>query len=565
MPPSPLAQDVVRILELCRKERNRHRISLSFSYIYRSGLVIHASLGSYVVMMMVEDGNILYTKEVFERLICQDHYLWNALIIGYVKYGEIHEALDLYETMIQRECVIYANNLAFVSLLSACTILQDMERGEGIYSEIARRGFHETDVFIGSSLINMYAKCGFMRKANDVFNKQLIQNVVSWTALIAGYAEHGHFRELFHCEKEMRRQGILLDTFTFGFILRACAIMKDIEKGREVHGEVTRLGLLEDDYVLGSILVDMYAKCGYLVEALKVFEKLPKKDVVSWTAIVAGYTEYGHDEEALSCYRNLQLEGIAPNEVTFVCILNCCGSLGALCTGKEIHTQIIIKGLEKELFLGNSLINMYIKCGLLLDARAVFDILPIRDVVSWTALVTGYGQLGEIKDIYPILERMMGEGITPDLVTFRAVLNVCSHAGSIDKAEVFFISIISHYGLLPKCEHYNCLVDLFGRAGHIEKAIMTMEQMPFHPSITSWNTMLSSCQWWNNVELGKDAFKHSVQMNEKDTAAYVCMCNIYVNAAMHDQADDDVLALRTTCTSPCSLNTNVESIPSSYR
>ena len=192
----------------------------------------------------------------------------------------------------------------------------------------------------------MYAKCGLMRKAKDVFDKQLTQNVVLWTSLIAGYAEHGQLIEIFHYNEEMRQQGIVPDTFTFGFILRACTGLQDIEKGREIHDEIYQKGFLDSDHVLGSILVDMYAKCGYLVEAMKVFEKLSKKDVVSWTALVAGYTAYGCFEKALECYRNMQLVGVAPSRVTFICILNCCGSIGALCTGSDIHLQVTLMGLE---------------------------------------------------------------------------------------------------------------------------------------------------------------------------------------------------------------------------
>jgi pentatricopeptide repeat protein len=291
----------------------------------------------------------------------------------------------------------------------------------------------------------------------------------------------------------------------------------------------------------------MYAKCGYLEDAVEVFRKLSKKDVVSWTGLVAGYAAFGHHEEALECYREMQLEGIAPSIVTFISILNCCGSMGALCMGREIHMQVSLRGLEGELFIGNSLIDVYMKCGASVEARAVFDRLPIRDVVSWTALATGHGQLGEIEHIYPILESMWRDGITPDLITFRAVLSACSHAGSVDMADSCFVNLVSCYALLPSCENYNCLIDLLVRAGHIEKALLAMEGMPFHPSAVAWHIILGSCHCWNNAEMGNDAFKHSIQMNEEDTAAYICMSNAYVNAAVADHTSINSPDMSASC------------------
>ncbi|MCO5581567.1 hypothetical protein L7F22_035455 [Adiantum nelumboides] len=244
----------------------------------------------------------------------------------------------------------------------------------------------------------MYAKCGALPQAQSVLEKLSFRDVVSWNALIGGYAEKGQGQRALECLKYMEQEHIPPDAVTYLSILKACAMIGAVEKGKEVHDEISRKGMLDHKIVLGGALVDMYAKCGALLQAQRVLEKLPSRDVALWNALITGYAQKGQGHEALQCYNHMQREGISPTPVTYVCVLKACGMVGAIDMGKKIHDEISRQGLlEHNLTLGNGLIDMYARCGAFLQAHSVLEKLSSRNVVSWSALIAGYSQKGEGK------------------------------------------------------------------------------------------------------------------------------------------------------------------------
>ena len=179
---------------------------------------------------------------------------------------------------------------------------------------------------------------------------------------------------------------------------------------------------------------------------------------------------------------------------------------------------------------------MYAKCGSLEEAEVVFGKLLVQDVVSWTALITGYALLGDSEHVFYTIDRMIETGAKPDIITLMSVLNACSQGGLVEKGQLYFETFITNYGLSPTIEHYNCIIDLLCRAGHIDKAIGMTKKMPFHPGIVVWHTILGACRKWSNIELGRYAFERAIQLDDKDVSVYVCMCNIYVDASMEEEA-----------------------------
>jgi pentatricopeptide repeat protein len=279
----------------------------------------------------------------------------------------------------------------------------------------------------------------------------------------------------------------------------------------------------------------MYTKSMRLEEAREVFDRLAVHDVVSWTILIAGYSEYGGDSEALRCFRQMQdEEGIAPVEATFLSGLTACGNLGSIGEGELMHSEILRKGLEKEVLIDNALIAMYAKCGLIAAARCLFDRPRSRDVVACNALMAGYAHLGECVSILGILERMRREGIQPDAASFVCIINAYSHEGLL--LWKHFEAICEEYGFEPALEHYNCAVDLVARAGRMESAIAIVKKMPLQPSVTIWHTLLGACRKWGDVGLAKYAFDEAVQLDAKDDATYLCMFHIYSVVGMEDEA-----------------------------
>ena len=238
----------------------------------------------------------------------------------------------------------------------------------------------------GNALVNMYAKCGSIRDAQLVFDLMGTRDVISWHAMIAGYAQHGHCKEAFEVIYQMQRVGMKPDQITYMSVLNACACPAALECGKEVHAHIIDTGL-QSDVRVETALVNMYAKCGSIRDARLVFDKISKRDVISWNAMIAGYVQHGHCEEALEVFCQMQQLGTKPDQITYMSILNACACPTALERGKEVHAHIIDTGYEIDVCVGNALVNMYSKCGSLRDARLVFDKMGKRDVISWNALI----------------------------------------------------------------------------------------------------------------------------------------------------------------------------------
>ncbi|KAI5072963.1 hypothetical protein GOP47_0013069 [Adiantum capillus-veneris] len=488
-------------------------------------------IGSSLIDMYAKCGYFTKAQEAFDDLLVQNTVSWTTLIASYVEAGCGEEALYYLKEMQQYDG-ISMDEVTFVWGLKACGIMKSIEKGREIHEGIINSGV-EGYLVTGSTLVDMYAKCGFLAEARYIFEKLQFQDVVSWTALMGGYAEHGLGEEALSCFQEMRRKGIAPDAGMFVCCLQACGSIKTSHKGQELHADVAKFGL-EMDLFVGGALVDMLVKCGLLDEAQCVFNKLAMRNVVLWTTLITGYIECGHAEEALDCYDQMEKEGISSVSATLIGGLKGCGGLGAIRKGRKIHSNIVNKGFESELLAGNTLVDMYAKCGSLGEAQAVFSKLAARSLISWTALITGYAQLGESKAVFDIFGRMLKEGILPNSVTIVNILNVCSHSGLMAEGLMCFEYASLEYGLVPSLEHYTCIVDLLGRAGHLDKAVAVIQKMPCHPGVGLWLSVLGACRKWGDLEIGRLAFECATGLDEKESAAYVGMRNIYADSALQE-------------------------------
>ena len=196
-------------------------------------------------------------------------------------------------------------------------------------------------------------------------------------------------------------------------MLKSCGENKDLEKGATLHIHLLKRGLLDNKPYLACSLVCMYTKCSMFDEALEVLEEYRIRNIYTWNALIVGYAQQGLGQEALNCFDKMQShEGLSPDVVTFTCILKACGKVGAISKGEEIHVEIVKKRfLEKDVVLGNALVDMYAKCGILVKAKQVLEDLPIRDIVSWNALIAGYVQQGQGQEALNCLEHMQSEGL----------------------------------------------------------------------------------------------------------------------------------------------------------
>lgn len=497
--------------------------------VLREGLLEKdAVVANSLVYMYVKCGLLERAKDVFDQLQVRDSVSWNSLIAGHAQDVHGEEAFNYFQQM-QAEG-ISADAVTFACVLKACASTGAIEKGQEIHNQILREGLMGKSLLVSNSLIDMYAKCGLLKKAQEVFDKLPVRDVVSWNTLVAGYSQHGLGEQALNCFEQMQMAGVLADSVTYVCILKACGSIGAADKGQKVHDEIVRGNGLEKDVHVGTALVDMYAKCGLLEKAQEVFDKLSRRDVISWNALVTGYIQHGLGDEVLNCFEQMQSRGITPDVVSYVCMLKACGSLGGVCKGHEMHAEITKRGwLDKDSTIGSALVDMYANCGLAMEAREIFDRLSVRDVVSWNSLIAGYALLGQDKTIFDLLHEMVKKGCNPDLVTFTTVLNTCSHGGRLDKGQTLFELMVLEFGINPTLKHLTCIVDVFARVGQLDEAAAVIMQMPIRVDVAIWHALLGACHNVRDAKFATWAFKHAAQLDLKEASTYVSLSNIYAN------------------------------------
>ena len=283
-----------------------------------------------------------------------------------------------------------------LTLLKVCANKKDLHTGSKIHIEILKRGMLEKIPYLGSSLINMYSKCGRVKDARRVFDNITQPDIVTWSAMIAGYGEHKCADESFKLFLAMETKCVYMNEVTFLNILKSCISREYLDKARVIHGHITKRALTLGGGFLENTLIDVYAKCGNLIDACHVFKLLSTRNVVSWSALIAGHTHHGFQTDALALFHMMMRveNGISPNSTTFVSALKACADSRSLEIGQKIHFQVCENGLDLELLVGSAIVDMYSKCGNVKDGRYVFNTMPKRNIVSWSSLIAGYVEHG---------------------------------------------------------------------------------------------------------------------------------------------------------------------------
>ncbi|MCO5564846.1 hypothetical protein L7F22_018514 [Adiantum nelumboides] len=459
--------------------------------------------------------------EVFDKLIMRDVVSWNVLIAAYIEHSDFQEPLDCFEQMQVEKVVLDAATLSYA--LKACANLEEVEQGQEIHIRSVELGLAE-NLSVANSLIGFYGRCGLLSEARNVFDKLKLPDVVSWTALIAGYAEHSLGKEALSLFKSMENCGFAPNGVTYSCVLKACGSVGFHVDGREFHTEVVRKGLdLEAD--VANTLVSMYVACGLLEEASDVFERFPTKCVVSWTALIGGYADCVSDVKALKYFDQMQAAGVFPNAFTYACTLKACGSIGAVDKGRELHVLIAWDGFEQDSSVSSALINMYARCGSLMEACEVFDEVSVCDVSVWSAMMKSFAMNHEGSNAIQCFKDMQQQGCKPDAVTFTCLLTACGHAGLAHEGLEYFKLMREDYGVTPTREHYSCMVDLLARSGDLFEAEKFLETFAL-ASEDTWAALLSACKTHGEVDLGFRCFQQLVQKDPENAAWYVLMTDI---------------------------------------
>lgn len=459
----------------------------------------------------------------------------------------------------------FPDKFTFPFLIKAASELEELFTGKAFHGMVIKV-LLGSDVFILNSLIHFYAKCGELGLGYRVFVNMPRRDVVSWNSMITAFVQGGCPEEALELFQEMETQNVKPNGITMVGVLSACAKKSDFEFGRWVHSYIER-NRIGESLNLSNAMLDMYTKCGSVEDAKRLFDKMPEKDIVSWTTMLVGYAKIGEydaaqgifdampnqdiaawnalisayeqcgkPKEALELFHELQLSKTAkPDEVTLVSTLSACAQLGAMDLGGWIHVYIKKQGMKLNCHLTTSLIDMYCKCGDLQKALVVFHSVERKDVFVWSAMIAGLAMHGHGKDAIALFSKMQEDKVKPNAVTFTNILCACSHAGLVEEGRTFFNQMELVYGVLPGVKHYACMVDILGRAGLLEEAVELIEKMPMAPAASVWGALLGACTIHENVVLAEQACSQLIELEPGNHGAYVLLSNIYAKAGKWDR------------------------------
>ena len=500
------------------------------AHIIDSGFQSYLRVGNALINMYTKCGSVRDAWLVFDGMGTRDIISWNAIIGSYAQADHCEEAFKIFHQM--QRAGLKPDHITYMSIMRACACPTALERGKELHAHIIEAGF-QSHVCVGNALVNMYAKCGSIMDARLVFDRMGKRDIISWNAMIGSYAQVDHCEEAFNIFRQMQLVGLKPNQITYLSILDACSSPAALEHGREMHAHIID-SRLHGDVRVGTALVNMYAKCGSIKDARLVFDKMMKRNIISWTALIEGYAQHGQCEEAFEVFSQMQQAGLKPDQITYLSILNACVCPTALERGKDVHAHIIDAGFRSHVWVGNALINMYAKCGSVKDAQLVFDRMTSRDIVSWNSVIGALALYGRGEDALQTFEQMKKEGVKPDQVTFVVVLSACSHAGLVDEGRCYFNAMTQDHGILPTMVHYGCLVDLLGRAGHLDEAESVIKSMPLEASAAVWGALLGACRLHGNVMLAERAADCSLKIEPQGIGVYVLLSNVYAAAGMWD-------------------------------
>ncbi|KAL5974175.1 hypothetical protein ACLOJK_030838 [Asimina triloba] len=522
-----LASILVALLKQCNSLQ-------AFKQLHTQLLTNSIHAPNFLLSKIIDLKDLRYATLLFAQNPHPNDFSYNVMIRGLSNtWGEFGLALEFFRRM--KSSGEKPNNYTYPFVLIACGNLPCLDRGRMAHSSVWKVGL-DSDGHIRHSLITMYARCGELGAARKVFDEIAERDVVSWNSMISGYARLGLAAEAVGLFGRMREGGFVPDEMTLVSVLNACGDLGDAELGRWVEGFVEENEMELNTYI-GSSLIGMYAKCGDLESARRVFDRMLRREVVVWNAMITGYAQNGMSNEAIKLFNSMRGSGIVPDKITLVGVLPACGSVGALELGMWVDAYASRKGLQHNIYVGTSLIDMYAKCGNLDRALKIFEDMPCKNEVCWNAMITGLAFHGRGPEAISMFNRMLDDRKwSPNDITFIAVLSACVHAGMVDEGRYWFESMKSNFNIVPKIEHYSCMVDLLARAGRLEEAYEFIEKIPGKPDAIVLGALLGACRNLKNVDVGERVIHKLLELEPSNSANYIISSKIYAGSNRWDDS-----------------------------
>ncbi|XP_058074643.1 pentatricopeptide repeat-containing protein At5g55740, chloroplastic isoform X2 [Magnolia sinica] len=452
------------------------------------------------------DPDVAAAVSLFGKLRRRNVFAWAALIGMYCRAGWNEKALLGYCEM--QENGFFPDNFIVPNALKACSAIGAIGFGKGVHGYILKMGYGSC-VFVASSLVDMYGKCGVLEDAGKVFEEMPERNAVVWNSMIVCYVQNGLNEEAMEVFYDMRVEGVEPTRVTVASFLSSSANLEALDEGRQGHA-VAVLNGLELDNILGSALINFYLKVGLIEDAELVFYRMVERDVVTWNLLISGYMRDGKIERSFDRCRWMRSDGLRFDSVTMASVFSACAESANLEIGREGHGYSVRHNLETDVVVASSIIDMYAKCERIDDARRVFNVTTQRDLVLWNTLIAAYAQRGLSGEALKLFYQMQLEGVPPNVVSWNSVILGFMRNGQVNEAEDTFSQMRST-GLQPNLITWTTLISGFAQNGYWYEAILVFQQMQYvglRPNTVSIVGVLLACSNLASLQYGKAIHGH---------------------------------------------------------
>ncbi|XP_019101243.1 PREDICTED: pentatricopeptide repeat-containing protein At2g39620-like [Camelina sativa] len=452
---------------------------------FRSLLQIH---GSLIVSGLQPHNQLINAYSLFQRpdlsrIIfnsVQDPgvVLWNSMIRGYTRVGLHREALEFFRYMSEKKGIIDPDKYTFTFALKACAGSMNLEEGLRIHDLIAEMGF-ESDVYIGTGLVEMYCKAGDLVSARQVFDEMPLKDIVTWNTMVSGLARNGSPGEALRLFRDLHLSCVGIDHVSLYNLIPAVSKLGENDVCRCLHGLVIKKGFTS---AFSSGLIDMYCKCGDLYAAETVFEEVWCKDDSSWGTMMAAYAHNGSFEEVLKLFDLMRRYDVRMNKVAVASALQAAAYVRDLVKGISIHEYAVQQGMMSDVLVATSLVSMYSKCGELEIAEELFINIKDRDVVSWSAMIASFEQAGHHDAALSLFRDMMKIHVKPNAVTLTSVLPACAGIAACRLGKSIHCYAIKA-DIESELEIATAIISMYAKSGCFSPAHRAFERLPVKDSV----------------------------------------------------------------------------------
>ncbi|XVF16645.1 hypothetical protein REPUB_Repub10bG0050200 [Reevesia pubescens] len=517
--------------------------------VIKSGSESFELVGSSLLYFYAKCFEIEEGERVFYELHDKNELLWNLMIVGYVECSLMREALDFFMKMPKRDVVAWTtliagymkseegckkavelfwwmrgsgevvpNEFTLDSVIRACRRLGDLCEGRLLHGILVKYGF-EFDQSIGGALIEFYSDCGAIDDAKRVYDGITNPCLNASNSLIEGLISVGKIED---AELIFNRL-VESNSVSYNLMIKGYAACGRVEDSKRLFEEMSQRTIVST-----NTMISVYSSIGEIDKALMLFEETRgERNPVTWNSMMSGYIQNEQYKEALKLYLNMCRLQIEHTRSTFSVLFHACSCLRSLQQGQLLHAHLIKTPFQSNVYVGTSLIDMYSKCGSITDAHKSFSSISSPNVAAWTALINGYSHHGLGHQAVILFEHMLENLVVPNAATFVGILSACGHAGLVNEGMGLFRSMEKCYGVVPTLEHYTCMANLLGRAGHLQEAEEFINKMPFEADEVVWGALLNSCWFWMDMEVGERVAEKLFNLNSRTISTYVVLSNIY--------------------------------------